>query len=108
MRQDDAQSDGAGCSDSPCLADFASKYRRPRDQAWPHAQWPVNRQQRGSTVERGGNSGKRLVLATLGVVGALVFAGCDWPMFGFNAGLTHSSPDTSISSANIATLQPLF
>ena len=55
-----------------------------------------------------GTSKKRLVLATLGVVGALVFAGCDWPMFGGNAALTGSSSDTAISSGNVSTLQPLF
>ena len=59
-------------------------------------------------MARGGKSRKRLVLATLGVVGALVFAGCDWPMFGFDAALTGSSPDNAINSANVSTLQPLF
>jgi PQQ-like domain len=57
---------------------------------------------------RGGKSGKRLVLATLGVVGALVLAGCDWPMFAFDAPHTGSSPDKAINSTNVSTVQPLF
>jgi outer membrane protein assembly factor BamB len=57
---------------------------------------------------RGGKSGKRLVLATLGVVGALVFAGCDWPMFGFDAAHSGFSPDKAINSANVSTLRQLF
>ena len=54
---------------------------------------------------RGGKSGKRLVLATLGVVGALVFAGCDWPMFAFDVAHTGSSPDKAINSANVSTVE---
>jgi PQQ-like domain len=57
---------------------------------------------------RGGKPRKRLVLATLGVVGALVFAGCDWPMFAFDVAHTGSSPDKAINSANVSTVQPLF
>jgi hypothetical protein len=59
-------------------------------------------------VGRFGKSKKRLVLSTLGFVGALVFAGCDWPMLGGNAALTGSSSDQAISSANVSTVQQLF
>jgi outer membrane protein assembly factor BamB len=59
-------------------------------------------------VGRGGKSRKRLVLATLGVVGALIFGGCDWSMFGYDAALTHSSADNNISTANVATVKQLF
>jgi outer membrane protein assembly factor BamB len=59
-------------------------------------------------VGRFGKSEKRLVLATLGVVGALVFAGCDWPMLGGNAALTGSVVEPAISGENVSTLQPLF
>ena len=59
-------------------------------------------------MARGGKSRKRIVLATLGVVGALVFAGCDWPMFGFDAAHTGFSPDRAMNSANVSTVQPLF
>ncbi len=46
-------------------------------------------------------------LATLPIV-ALVFAGCDWPMFGYDAALTGSSPDQAVNGANVSTLQQLF
>jgi hypothetical protein len=62
----------------------------------------------GVKVGRFGKSKQRLILAALGVAGALVFGGCDWPMFGYDAALTHSSPDTAINSANVSTLKPLF
>lgn len=55
-----------------------------------------------------GRSRSRLVVATLGVVGALVFAGCDWPMIGFDAVHTGFGSDEAIDSANVNTLQPLF
>jgi hypothetical protein len=53
-------------------------------------------------------SGKRFVLATLGVAAAMVFAGCDWPMFGFDAAHSGSSSDKAINTANVSALQPLF
>jgi hypothetical protein len=59
-------------------------------------------------MRRGGRSKRRLVLATLGIVGALVFGGCEWPMLGGNPALTASSPDQAINSGNVSTLQPLF
>jgi hypothetical protein len=58
-------------------------------------------------MRRRGNSRKLLGVAGLAVA-ALVFGGCDWTMFGYDAALTHSSPDTAINSANVSTLQPLF
>jgi hypothetical protein len=50
----------------------------------------VDSGKQGSTVGSFGKPKKQLVLATLRVVGALVFAGCDWPMLGSNAALTGS------------------
>ena len=53
------------------------------------------------------NSRKVLGLVALIVV-ALAFGGCDWTMFGYDAGHTGSSADTAINRANAATLKPLF
>ena len=50
---------------------------------------------------------KLLLVATFGVA-ALLFGGCDWTMYGYDAGHTGSSADTAINSANAATLKPLF
>jgi hypothetical protein len=50
---------------------------------------------------------RKLLVATLGAA-ALLFGGCDWTMFGYDAGHTGSSADTTINSANAATLKTLF
>ena len=50
---------------------------------------------------------KLLGLAALAAA-ALIFGGCDWTMFGFDAALTHSSFDKAINSANISTVKQLF
>ena len=39
---------------------------------------------------------------------ALVFSGCDWTMFGFDANNAHSSPDNTLSGSNVPALVPAF
>jgi hypothetical protein len=47
--------------------------------------------------------------ALLGLVAiALVFSGCDWTMFGYDAINSHSSPDSTISASNVPALVPAF
>ena len=58
-------------------------------------------------VGRRGTSRRLLSLAAL-VVASLVFGGCDWTMFGYDAAHTGSSPDTAVNGANVSTLQSLF
>jgi outer membrane protein assembly factor BamB len=58
-------------------------------------------------MERIGIS-RRLLAVTALATTALVFGGCDWTMFGNIPALTHDSPDTAISGANVSNLQPLF
>ena len=47
---------------------------------------------------------RRLHAIAVLVALALVLGGCDWTMFGFNAALTRSSPDTGISAATVGKL----
>ena len=53
------------------------------------------------------NSRKLLGFVALAVV-ALAFGGCDWTMFGFDAGHTGFGWDNAIDGANVSTLQQLF
>ena len=53
-------------------------------------------------------STRRLLFAAgFGAV-ALIFGGCDWTMYGFDASHAGSSPDSAMNSANVSTVQPLF
>lgn len=56
---------------------------------------------------RQGSVRRFLAVVAVGVA-ALVFGGCDWTMFGYDAAHTGSSPDKAIDSANASTLKPLF
>ncbi len=57
---------------------------------------------------RGRGSFRKLLGVGAVAMAALVFGGCDWTMFGFDAALTHSSFDKAINSANISTVKQLF
>ena len=56
---------------------------------------------------RRGNTRKLLGLTAVAAA-ALIFTSCDWTMFGYDAGLTHSSFDTAINGANVSTVKQLF
>jgi outer membrane protein assembly factor BamB len=44
----------------------------------------------------------------LAAVAVVLFSGCDWTMFGYESGGSRSSPDTSISTVNVASLALKF
>lgn len=59
-------------------------------------------------MKSGSARGRRALVIAGFSLAALVFGGCDWPMFGYSPSLTQSSPDTAISAANVGTMTQLF